>query len=466
MRLKKISFSTIIKILISFLAVTLVIQFLGPAVFSTDVFEFEACLKPWGYGRTFIHFPPLGRVIAHTHIPPFDFHFTLKSINLGETLEFAGNFYQTNFQQGKIIQKIKISMIKYFAFLLILSFFLGMAAMFFGRGRDFNKKEILWSGLVSFFVLLIVLSAAVFSYDLNAFSRAEYEGTLEAAPWVLNALQEGIGVVENIGGQFTEIVENISFLQNEIDKTAPLITDKDSKTILHVSDIHNNPAAFDFIRRIVETFDVEVIVDTGDLVDYGTSLEMELFLQHLAAFKTPYVFIPGNHDSPFLIEALKKMENITVLEEDIVEIAGFHIAGIADPASYSTAALVSDDKLMEKTAQKLEKMIRERGNIDIIAAHNPDCFKYLRHNNNTLLAGHLHKPCIKKTDNYLELNAGTTGSSGIRGLKNLEIDFSLILLNFQPLEKEEVYVPFSADLIKVKQFPLNFSFERFLFNDQ
>ena len=34
-----------------------------------------------------------------------------------------------------------------------------------------------------------------------------------------------------------------------------------------------------FIQRIVEAFHIELIVDLGDLADYGTSLEMELFAQ-------------------------------------------------------------------------------------------------------------------------------------------------------------------------------------------
>jgi hypothetical protein len=71
---------------------------------------------------------------------------------------------------------------------------------------------------------------------------------------------------------------------------------------------------------------------------------------------------------------------------------------------------------------------------------------------------------MTRTD-YIEINAGTTGASGIRGIQNMEINFSLILLRMQYSEENDGFFPLSADLIKVKQFPLNYSFERFVFNN-
>ncbi|RJX24676.1 MAG: hypothetical protein C4554_08660 [Dethiobacter sp.] len=465
MNLNKKLFDKTKKIVFSLLFMILVIQFLSPANFSAGAFEFEASLKFMGSGRTFIHFPPLGKIIAPTHIPPLDFHLTLKNINLEEMSEFIGNFSQTGFWPEKIIREIKINIIKYITSLLLLAFFLGMASILLWTRHNINKKEMFWAGLVNILVLLFFLTVALLSFNMTAFSRAEYEGILEAAPWVLSTLQEGIGVIENIGIQFMEVVENISFLHKEIEKNNPLVENKDTKRILHVSDIHNNPAAFDFIQRIVETFDVEMIIDTGDLVDYGTLLEMELFSQFFTNIDIPYIFIPGNHESPLVVEQLKKIKNVTVLEEGIIEIAGLNIAGIADPASYSTAMVVADDTAMENTAKKLHEIVNGAERADIIAAHNPEFFKYLRNNNYILLGGHQHKPYIKKGENYIEINAGTTGASGIRGLKNLDINFSLILLNFRYSEAEGVFFPFSADLIKVTQFPLNFSFERFIFQN-
>ncbi|GAA3228375.1 hypothetical protein GCM10020256_40590 [Streptomyces thermocoprophilus] len=43
--------------------------------------------------------------------------------------------------------------------------------------------------------------------------------------------------------------------------------------VLHVSDIHLNPAAWKIISSLVEQYDVDVIADTGDTMDHGTAAE-------------------------------------------------------------------------------------------------------------------------------------------------------------------------------------------------
>ena len=115
MRLNKKRYSFAAKIIFGLLLMFLLIQFLGPVSFSTGVFQFEASLKLWGGGRTLIHFPPLGKIIAPTHITPLDFHLTLKNINLEDMAEIASIFSRTGFQPGNIIQGIKVNIIKYLA---------------------------------------------------------------------------------------------------------------------------------------------------------------------------------------------------------------------------------------------------------------------------------------------------------------------------------------------------------------
>lgn len=453
-----------LKIIFSLLLMFLIIQLLSPVSFSMGAFEFETSVKFGTGGKTFIHFPPLGNIIASTHIPPIDFHLSLKNIHLEALSEYTKNISQESLMPENILREIKVTMVKYLVSLLIFVFFLGIVASLLWSGGKIRKKEMLSSGLINIVVLCIFFSISALSYDQDAFSEAEYKGILEAAPWVLSFLEEGAGVIEEIGLQFADVVENISILQKEMEQDVISGEDKSTVNVLHVSDIHNNPAAFDFIERITDTFDVDLVLDTGDLVDYGTTFELDFLRQFIGQINIPYVFIPGNHESPSVIEQLKTIENIIVLEEGIIEIEGLRIAGIADPASSSTAMAVIDENIMEQNAKRLLKTVADAGKVDITAAHNPLSFKYLRNNNNLLLGGHQHIPYIKKTENYVEINAGSTGASGIRGVQRLEINFSLVLLQFQ-FSEEGVLIPFSADLIKVKHLPLNFSFERFLFRN-
>lgn len=98
--------------------------------------------------------------------------------------------------------------------------------------------------------------------------------------------------------------------------------------VLHVSDIHNNPVAYNFAAQVVESFDVDLILDTGDLTDWGTALEAEI-TRRIEALGRPYVFVSGNHDSPQVVQRLLETSHAVVLGEPVV-IAGLHIAGTGD----------------------------------------------------------------------------------------------------------------------------------------
>ena len=234
--------------------------------------------------------------------------------------------------------------------------------------------------------------------------------------------------------------------------------------VLHVSDIHNNLAALEFISSIVENFHVDVIIDTGDLVDYGTLFEAELFADFFNELKIPYIFIPGNHDSPQVVAYLRDQESVTVLEEGIIEVAGLTIAGAADPSSYYPEMIVAEEESLLQAAEKLAGVVREGDPVDIVAAHNPQIFTYLRENGRLLLGGHYHSPKIINDEQYVEINAGTTGASGVRGVRDLELKFSLVLLSFQPPQGSDALSLYSADMIKINHTPLNYSLERVLFH--
>jgi len=454
------------KIIFSLVILFLVIHFINPFLFSTGVFEFDINLKLVGKGNTVLHIPPLGTVSSKTHFPPVDIHLTLRNINLEQLEVFTRELSSGNQNWPEImLPKIKEAVFTYFLYLLILAFFLGATSFLLLSYPSRQKKNVLLGGLISgginCLAIGLLLFSIFFSYNIKAFSEAQYEGILEAAPWVMSAFDEGPAVIKNLGYQFTEVIDNISILQKEVESNLLLQENQETLKILHVSDIHNNPAAFELILKVVDAFNIDLIIDTGDLVDYGTALEMEIFTDFFNSINIPYIFVPGNHESPAAIAALKAIENITVLEEGVVEVAGIKVAGIADPLSSLPSMSGTDDDLAEKVAQQLKELVNNSEGVEIIATHNPDYFKYLREGGNFLLGGHTHTPYIKSRNDYIEINAGTTGSSGIRGLNQLDVTFSLVLITMQySPEEKSLYLPSSADMIKVENFPFIYSFER------
>src|SRR5687767_15987356 len=97
--------------------------------------------------------------------------------------------------------------------------------------------------------------------------------------------------------------------------------DQDTFRVLHVSDIHNNPAAFPFLREVAQQFQVEFIIDTGDLTDFGSPLEATIG-REIARLPFPYVIVLGNHDSPTVGTALAQLPNVTVLDGNPVTVGG------------------------------------------------------------------------------------------------------------------------------------------------
>ena len=442
----------------------LVIQCLGPYAFEAGAFELETYIKlnMRKSGQTVIHIPPLGRVNASTHYLPMDLHFSLKNIQLEKFAELVEeNPALTTSIPVLMTDEIKINMLKYTVFLLLLSFCVGIGCALLWRRQRVNIKEALSLGSVNVLVLSILLIFTYFTYDAEAFSRAEYEGMVEATPLVMGVLEEGHKLVGDLGVQFGSVVNSVALLQQEIESSEVSAENNNSLSLLHVSDIHNNPAAFNLIRRVLDTHTVDLIIDTGDLVDFGTALEMKLMGDALQSLPVPYVFVPGNHESPIAVDQLKSVPNVTVLEEGMLEIKGLRIAAIADPSAYYSTSAVADEETLAAYAIKLQEIVLSNKDIDVIAAHNPQLFRFLRNDGNLLLGGHMHRSAVSVGDNYLEINAGSSGASGIRGLQKMEMKYSLVLINFISGEGDTGWQPQTVDSLTVNQFPLHFSFERF-----
>ena len=91
-------------------------------------------------------------------------------------------------------------------------------------------------------------------------------------------------------------------------------TEESVVSVLHVSDIHNNPVAFDFMEQIINNFNVDFVIDTGDITDYGTFGRFGD--KRLAQLPIEYIFVSVNHDSPKIIELVNNIDNVLVLDDE------------------------------------------------------------------------------------------------------------------------------------------------------
>ena len=137
-----------------------------------------------------------------------------------------------------------------------------------------NVFDYLRAAAVGVVITAVLLMGTFYTYNINAFANPQYRGVIEAAPWMIEFVQDAFVRVDQLGDQFRIIADNLYELFETVDIVKPIGEFADTVKILHVSDIHNNPAAYDFIQELAESFQVDLIIDSGDISDFGSPLEV------------------------------------------------------------------------------------------------------------------------------------------------------------------------------------------------
>ena len=175
-----------------------------------------------------------------------------------------------------------------------------------------------------------------------------------------------------------------------------------------------------------------MVIDAGDLTDFGSPLEAQTFSK-IGALGVPYLFAPGNHDSPEVTAFLRQFPNVTVLEGSVVEFHGLSVLGVPDPWSFGPAVKGYSEteiqKALEEQAETLRSKLEENNEVDIAVIHNPAKVDSLEGLAPIIIYGHTHKLSVRGTGSSLFLNPGTTGASGFRGLQTEEMSYSALILH-------------------------------------
>ncbi|PKM89985.1 MAG: hypothetical protein CVU87_03630 [Firmicutes bacterium HGW-Firmicutes-12] len=424
--------------------------------------EFRVSFALSEQGVTEIIIPPVGSITAKTHLTPIKIQLILQNINI----EMLQSLIEEAPLSSELAQDIKREL-QDIALVFMLHLFLiaaagGMIGAILISGK--RMKPAIYGAIAGVLLCLLLVVTTQTSYQTEKLRTPEYHGALKAAPWAIDMAEKAFQKFNLLGEQMQIIATNLYKIFEQIDRAAPLKQEYDSLLVLHVSDIHNNPAAHKFIQQIVNSFPVDIVIDTGDITDYGTPIESQL-LVGLKDMKTTYLFIPGNHDSPQTINDLSAYPQVQVLTGGIVDVQGLRILTIADPASSSTAITINDQAIISETKAQLRVFWEEALNKpNIIAVHNYILAEDLVGEVPLILFGHTHQYTIREEKGTVLINAGTTGSAGLRGLQaTKEIPYSVVLLHFRRDENNELVLS-ATDTIKVYNMETGFILERKLFS--
>ncbi len=384
----------------------------------------KVALAPSKTGVTELHFPPFGVITARTHQGPVNLRLTLEQIDsdfLKDQLTNTADSKDLLLRLQKGIQEsVYFFALRQFVLALIIALFVIMVIW------RTSFKTALLHALLSLLLLSVPVWYAISTYDPHAFNEPQYKGVLSMAPSVMEFVSNSLTDLHAVKENTDKIVTNFRKLFINADKMMVMADAQEQSNIvkvLLVSDLHSNPVGVEFIKSTAERFQVDFMINAGDLTDFGTATEFEA-IKELQEIKIPQLFVAGNHDSPEIINIMKKINNCTVLNGQMVTISGIKVTGFADPLADTTAVQFENSEerqqIMADEALRISAALEEQDRPDILVVHNHSLGTTMMPLTGVTVSGHNHQLQVKQQQGSVFINPGTVGAAGLRGLYSEE----------------------------------------------
>lgn len=407
------------------LTVVLVSMLYSPSV-QVGPGTIDARIRPSMRGSTELAVPPLGAVRARTHLAPVTLGLELRRVDVLEVVGSADDQDPRALDdpfgliEAQVRDDIGPALAQMAWRLLVLACLVGTGAALAFPGHRSVRRVAAGAAIGPATVILMLLPVAA-SYDADAFERSpELVGDLGSAPQLLAR----VGSLET---RFGSVESRVRVLSSRIaDLYSATITDEIASAdgevvLLHVSDLHLNAVGLALARQLADSFDVDAVVDTGDITSFGFEPEAA-FLDLFDGFGVPYYLVAGNHDSAAVREHLRDNPDVTLLDGDVVDVAGLKILGLSDPTDTALRRIpraTLDRQYRAQFAQTTALVAKERP--DLLLVHNPVQARPAYGEVPSIAAGHLHESRIEVIDGSI---LTIVGSSGATGLGNLFTDTS------------------------------------------
>jgi predicted MPP superfamily phosphohydrolase len=281
-----------------------------------------------------------------------------------------------------------------------------------------RRREVLLALGVSTALVAGTGGLAAATWRPEALSQPTYTGLLVNANSLIGSAQEIVARFDAYRASLEDLVSNVSTLYSTLSALPPPGDGNDTVALLHVSDLHLNPAGFDLVRQVVGQFDVDGVLDTGDITDWGSEPENSL-ITAVGTLDVPYVFIRGNHDSALTAQLVDAQPNTTVLNDAAVVVAGIEVVGTPDPRFTPDKEATGGTESLEQTGEDLAEFAEDLPRRPAIAmVHDPKQATPLDGVVPLVLAGHTHEREVTVLDGGTRLMVeGSTGGAGLRGLQ-------------------------------------------------
>ncbi|WP_454175864.1 metallophosphoesterase family protein, partial [Heyndrickxia sporothermodurans] len=287
-----------------------------------------------------------------------------------------------------------------------------------------RPRRALAAGGLALTLLAACAGTAYATWNPRSVLEPKFSGLLSSAPSVVGNARSIVSEFHVYQKELARLVTNVTKLYDATSTLPAYQPDPTTLRVLHVSDLHLNPAGWGIIASLVKQYRINVIIDTGDTMDHGSAAENH-FLDPASSLGAPYVWVRGNHDSRTTQRYLTHRKHVTVLDNGAVtRIAGIRIAGVGDPQFTPDRSVVAAGDPAERTAGgRLADALRTQRlagtPVDIALAHNPAAATEADGLAPLALAGHLHHREITTLPQGTRLMVeGSTGGGGLRAVQN------------------------------------------------
>jgi predicted phosphodiesterase len=406
-------------------------------------FDTTVGARPSLFGSTVVRLAPLGTIELDTHDWPLGLDLRVEELGLDEAERIADNPGLIDDLGDDVADDVRSALVRLVLRCVLVAIAGGIVGALAARLRWRSAL----AGLATGAVLVVGAGAgAAATFDVNAVAEPRYTGLLSRAPTAVGSVEDIIDRFGEYRAQLSDLVGNVVTLYLAAEDLPTFVPSDDTIRVLHVSDIHLNPQAFDLMEQLTDQFDVDVIADTGDIVDWGTEPESQL-LEEIADLEVPYVFVRGNHDSRTTQRTVADQPNAVVLDGDAARVAGLRFWGIGDPRytpdkDQATAGPSERERADAFAPEVADELAADQPpTVDVVLVHDARIAADIGGEVPLVLAGHTHEPSDERIEprdaredeasdsgdddgttseprpDTRLLVEGSTGGAGLRGLQ-------------------------------------------------
>ncbi|MFI6578416.1 metallophosphoesterase [Nocardiopsis sp. NPDC050513] len=381
---------------------------IGPA-------DVTLALAPQWRGETVVDVAPFGQLTFDTHRAPLRLEATISDIRLAAAEEMFTDPESINRMAAGIGADLRAGVIALAVRALLVA---ALGALVMGLLLFRNVWRAVGSAAVSLVALVASGAVAAATFNPSAIAEPRYTGLIAGAPQVVGSAEAVVSRFTQYQEQLAGLVGNVSMLY-EATSTLPVYEEDESVIrVLHVSDIHLNPASWAIIGTLTQQYAIDVVVDSGDLTDRGSAAE-DAFADEIADLEVPYVWVRGQHDSMGTQRAVAAQPNAVVLDGDVHEVAGLTFFGAGDPRFTPDATRLNPGlgEIADLGGEQAESVAGSGEEVDVAVLHTRAQAEAFDGVVPLVLTGDEHQRSTRLgAEGTRFLVQGSTGGAGLGGL--------------------------------------------------